>query len=558
MTEVIVNIPNGNANAVQSGDDGTTTSNPGGLDVRNHSSAFQRRHTGLKFNFDTPGEVPQGTTIISSCVILTNSNASLKILECTIYGNDVDSSQDFEPIVGDNTVFGRTRTTASVSIVEDAGGLDGIVGSTTDIKTIIQEIVDRPSWDESSISLMLIAGNTSSNRMLSYSYSQDVSKDPYLIISYSSGSTSGSTILSSCDITTSYSDSINSMLNIQSQTSLDILSEQNVGSTLGILSSGEFGSLNLIDLVGLINIVSEFDSILKTENELFSLKKIYGELNINGRESFNINSIVNILSNFDAISKNEMSFSSNSIINSNFENSIVTALSNNSIIKILSNSDLVVSINNYFNSSDINYVESSVDLTGEISNIFNPTNKILSNTDFSNSLLSLINSINNIKSFLETVEIVEVIVNPKLKIDSSLGILGNVVSELESKNVSISDVYFSGRMSNVSNSLISILSNIEIENESKLEQNAKLIISAVEILYGLGIISPVAKSGIFYNLPVPLDRTYLILKNKSEFFIEKEDRNLTINKNDNIIIIDKEGRIFIIPIQNRKMFFPKN
>lgn len=112
-------------------------------------------HGGLRF-FHLP--VPQGATINHAEVWVTASEDSYQAMNLTVYAHDVDNSSDFSnaPLVSS-----RPRTTASVawSAPRSEGWRADRAYISPELKTIVQEVVNRPGWNElNALSLLLIAG----------------------------------------------------------------------------------------------------------------------------------------------------------------------------------------------------------------------------------------------------------------------------------------------------------------------------------------------------------------------------------------------------------------
>jgi hypothetical protein len=87
--------------------------------------------------------IPQGATIDAAILQLYMPTAAEDVVHADIYGEDVDDSAAFT--TGSNNISGRTLTTAKVDWDNANAGAPAWIDS-PDIKTIIQEIVDRPGW----------------------------------------------------------------------------------------------------------------------------------------------------------------------------------------------------------------------------------------------------------------------------------------------------------------------------------------------------------------------------------------------------------------------------
>lgn len=96
-------------------------------------------HSGIIFD---PVTIPQGATITTAYIEIEANYQSEQDAYFTLYGNDVDDAADFTV---EQEILERTRTTASV-VFEGENLPMAYWGSAVEIKTIIQEIVDRPGW----------------------------------------------------------------------------------------------------------------------------------------------------------------------------------------------------------------------------------------------------------------------------------------------------------------------------------------------------------------------------------------------------------------------------
>ena len=113
-------------------------------------------HVGLRFTNVT---IPAGATVTNAHITLTVPGAGDDTPgELTIAANDVDDAATFT--TASNNISGRAKTTASVSWT----GTDIGTGAknSPDIKTVIQEIIDRAGWTSGNNIAILLQGSTSS------------------------------------------------------------------------------------------------------------------------------------------------------------------------------------------------------------------------------------------------------------------------------------------------------------------------------------------------------------------------------------------------------------
>lgn len=97
--------------------------------------------SGMRF---TNIAIPQNATIIAAYLTLTSySNYSVTTVNSKIRGEDADDAAQFSDITDYN---GRARTTAEVLWDAIAAWTTNTEYNSPDIKTVIQEIIDREGW----------------------------------------------------------------------------------------------------------------------------------------------------------------------------------------------------------------------------------------------------------------------------------------------------------------------------------------------------------------------------------------------------------------------------
>ena len=111
--------------------------------------------------------INQGTTVSSAYIQFEADETSSGALTITIQADDVDNSADFVEANGNYDVSGRTKTTASVnwSPADWTNGDHGAAQKTVDIKTVIQEIVNRAAWASGNALTIIITGSDNNKRV---------------------------------------------------------------------------------------------------------------------------------------------------------------------------------------------------------------------------------------------------------------------------------------------------------------------------------------------------------------------------------------------------------
>ncbi len=137
-----------------------------------------QRHGGCRFTGVT---IPQGATIDSAIFAgYTNTDDDPHV---DFYGDDVDDSITFDPTTND--IVGRTKTTATVAWAAVGVGENQYVDS-PDLKTIIQEIVDRGSWASGNALTLILweDGDATTYRYQFDTWDATGTNEPKLTINY--------------------------------------------------------------------------------------------------------------------------------------------------------------------------------------------------------------------------------------------------------------------------------------------------------------------------------------------------------------------------------------
>jgi len=120
---------------------------------------------GIRFSNIT---IAQGASISSAYIQFQADEASSGALTLTIQADDVNNSTDFVQANGSYDVSGRTKTTASVSWSPAdwvTVGDQGAAQKTTNIKTVIQELINRAGWTSGNAITIIITGSDANRRI---------------------------------------------------------------------------------------------------------------------------------------------------------------------------------------------------------------------------------------------------------------------------------------------------------------------------------------------------------------------------------------------------------
>lgn len=167
------------AQIAASADDAQQSADTVTLGDNNINISATTQYGGFRFNNVT---IPAGATINSADITLTTYSDSYDDPDTTIYGEDIDDAPAFTTTT--NNISGRTLTTASVAWT--ATNIGTANKASPDIKSIIQEIIDRPGWTSGNDIAIIIKGNsgTSTFRVRAYDYGSGY---PQLNIDYTAG-----------------------------------------------------------------------------------------------------------------------------------------------------------------------------------------------------------------------------------------------------------------------------------------------------------------------------------------------------------------------------------
>ena len=152
--------------------------------VLNANAATQ--YIGLLFSAAALADL-KGTMITSAYLELYFTSGSFDDPDVTLYGYDADYSTPF--LGTTNEISNLTPTAAGV--VWSASFIGTGWKTSPDIKTVIQEIIDRPGWPRTGAPYpstpclpLVVKGNSSSSLMRVRSYDGDSTQAAKLVISY--------------------------------------------------------------------------------------------------------------------------------------------------------------------------------------------------------------------------------------------------------------------------------------------------------------------------------------------------------------------------------------
>ena len=134
------------------------------LNAVNIKISASDRRGGFRF---TGVSIPQGSTIDTATMQVNVENVSNDDPDVIIYGEDADNTSTFTTT--NNDITDRTQTTASTTW--NSTGIGAGFQTTPSIQAIIQEIVDRPSFGESTMVILFYGQSSNSIQILTYDQS---------------------------------------------------------------------------------------------------------------------------------------------------------------------------------------------------------------------------------------------------------------------------------------------------------------------------------------------------------------------------------------------------
>lgn len=139
----------------------------------------QQRWVGFRFNAVT---VPRGATIASAYVEMRSTANNSESTDLTVFGQDVDDAATFA--AGNNNLSTRPMTAAAVDWSNVENWRKNQRHDTPDLSSIIQEIVDRPSWLDGNDLAILIRSDDLGGIRQTFSHDDNFTKAAKLHIEY--------------------------------------------------------------------------------------------------------------------------------------------------------------------------------------------------------------------------------------------------------------------------------------------------------------------------------------------------------------------------------------
>ncbi len=152
-TSITIQINDNDDDAEESGGDMNLTSS----DLEMVEDGSDEQTVGLVFN---GLNIPTGAVITNAYIQFTADETGSGSTNLTIHGEDTDNSLSFTS--SDFNLTSRPTTSASVNWIPSTWSSEGEAGidqQTSDLSTLVQEIVDRAGWEENNSMGFIISGN---------------------------------------------------------------------------------------------------------------------------------------------------------------------------------------------------------------------------------------------------------------------------------------------------------------------------------------------------------------------------------------------------------------
>ena len=144
--------------------------------VDEDGSSSNRQEVGMRFRNMT---IPQGASIVSAYVEFETDATNSGTCNLTIYGQDIDDAPTFTS--SNSNISNRTKTSANVSWSPSNWSTVSQKHQTSDISSIIQEIVNRGGWSSGNDIVIIITG---SGEREAESYDGESANAPLLVVEY--------------------------------------------------------------------------------------------------------------------------------------------------------------------------------------------------------------------------------------------------------------------------------------------------------------------------------------------------------------------------------------
>ena len=145
----------------------------------NNLELGKQRFVGVRFLNVT---IPQGAKIVSAYVSFLASTASNQDVNLTIYGQDADNAAGFTST--NNDISNMPKTTASTTWEIVTAWKNNNTYKSPDLKSIIQEIVDRPGWSSGNSMAILFQSDVFDEERRAVSHDQNAGQAPVLYVGY--------------------------------------------------------------------------------------------------------------------------------------------------------------------------------------------------------------------------------------------------------------------------------------------------------------------------------------------------------------------------------------
>lgn len=189
---------------VSADSDDAEQDNGGGMQLTHTKIELgQMRWVGFRF---TGVYVPQGATITTAYLKIRSADSNTETTNLTVFGHADDNAGTFTS--SNNNISNRTRTSASANWNPVPSWSNGTWYQTPEIKTIVQEVVDRAGWTHGNSLAILILSNDLNGKRLVRAHDQAAPQAAILHVEYTFDSPVGHWILEQTTGTTATDSSV--------------------------------------------------------------------------------------------------------------------------------------------------------------------------------------------------------------------------------------------------------------------------------------------------------------------------------------------------------------
>lgn len=178
-TTVTSQVSAGSDDAEQRQTGGTMSLTSSDLELVYDSATTGNQYVGMRFN---NVNVPKGKTITNAYIQFTVDEVNSGATNLTIKGQAADNPGTFTSTA--SNISSRATTTASIAwspVAWNTAGAAGVDQRTPDLKSVVQEIVNRTGWTQNNSMVFIVTGT---GERTAAAYEVGAAKAPKLVVTY--------------------------------------------------------------------------------------------------------------------------------------------------------------------------------------------------------------------------------------------------------------------------------------------------------------------------------------------------------------------------------------